>query len=75
MFELDKDIKTVIIIVFHMRKKLSTDTEDINGLSQTSIDGTTICEMKNTLNGICRNWDIVEEKIKGLKDSNRDDLK
>lgn len=43
--------------------------------AKTSTDGTTICEMKNTVNGICRNWDIVEEKIKGLKDSNRDNLK
>lgn len=48
----DKNIKTAIITVFYMFKKLSRDLENIlKGPNLLQMENT-ISEMKNTLNGI-----------------------
>ena len=65
----EKDIKTVIITVFHRFKKLS---RDMNNIEKTQIllleMKTTMCKMKNTLDGISDRLDIAEEMIGKLED-------
>lgn len=48
----DKDIKTAIITVFYMFKKLSRDLENILKDPNLLQMKNTISEIKNTLNGI-----------------------
>lgn len=70
MLELqEKDIKMVIIIVFHMFKKLSKNVEDIwKYPNQTSSAENCSVWRKNTLSRTNGRLDIVREKISELED-------
>lgn len=67
----DMNLKTVVIIVFLIYKKLSTDMEDLKKkttqikLLQTKA---IISQIKNTLNRINVRLDIAEEKISETKE-------
>lgn len=58
----------VIIIVFHMFKKLSKNMENIKkNLSKLLVVKTTMCERRNTLFKVNSKLDIMEEKISELE--------
>ena len=60
----DKDIKTVIITVFHMFKKLSRDRKDIKKTKTKLLKmKTRIPEIKNTLNEFNNRLHTAEENI------------
>lgn len=66
----DKDIKTGVISVFCMFKKLSRVIEAMRKTQNELIEmRNTMFEMKNTLNRINDNLDVAEEKISKLKDT------
>lgn len=69
MLELaDKDIKTVIITVFNMFKKLIKDIEDRKRPKLSFRNKTAMSEIKHTMDRMNNRLDIIEKSISKLKD-------